>query len=54
MILSFEFVFEKKILYRKVRKKCAFMWEPGKEIEKVKEFKYLGYMLRSNNSAKIE
>ena len=32
------------------RKNPKFQWEPGKEIEKVKEFNYLGYVLKSDNS----
>ena len=32
------------------RKKIEFLWEEGKEVEKVKEFKYLGYILRSDIS----
>ena len=32
------------------RRKIEFFWDQGKEVEKVKEFKYLGYVLRSDNS----
>ena len=32
------------------RKKTELFWEEGKKIEKVKEFKYLGYVLKADNS----